>query len=151
MRLLRKWRISNRRLLIGSILGFLGSLIVTIDKFPGIHELIDTLQPFSDTAYGIKAMDAYSYTQSDNQKVGVLRSGERGFDNLVRVIKTNRPEIKDKIVAIAQNSPMTLGGVPTKIVHVQVAQNSTQPAIPLTSEFIFREWVAKAREQHFSE
>jgi hypothetical protein len=143
----RRYRISNWRLLAGSALGFFGALIIPMDKFPPIHRMVDHCRPWSDIQYAIKDLNTYDYRQADGVLVGLLSPEDRGFDVLTKIININRPDLKVRIVAVAQNSPITLGGVPSSIIHVAV--ENSQTAIPVTTDFIFHEWVATYRERYF--
>jgi len=139
--------ISNWRLLIGSALGFLGALIIVMDKLPPVHSLIDQCRPWSDVSYAIKDLNSYDYRSADGSLIGYLSVGDRGFDELVKIININRPDMQGTIVAIAQNSPINLGGIPSSIIHV--ALEHEQKGVSVTTDFTFREWIAKYRERYF--
>jgi hypothetical protein len=133
----RRYYISNRRLLLGSILGFIGALIIAMDKFPPVHNLVDQCPPWSYIAFAMQDLNTYDYRQSDGQIIGFLSAGDRGFGALVEIINVNRTDVHGKIVAIAQNSPIAVGGVPSSIIHV--ALENQQEGVPVTTDFIFRE------------
>jgi hypothetical protein len=143
-----KYRISNWRLLTGSFLGFMGSFIIVCDKFPPIHHTIDKFWEWKDVNLGIKALSTLDQRQSDNQLIGYVRNGDPGFLHFVAIIKDNRPDLCDStIVLIAMNAPISVGGLESKNVHVKFLDN--MQTLPLTSEFIFRDWIARDRERFF--
>jgi hypothetical protein len=144
---MKGYSISNRRLLVGSILGFIGALVIAMDKLPPIHHLVDQCRPWSDITCAMQDLNTYDHRQSDGQSIGFLSAGDCGFSALVEIIDVNRPDIQGKVVAIAQNSPMTLGGFPSIIIHVAV--EGQQEGIPVATDFIFREWISKYRERYF--
>ena len=144
---MKKWRVSNWRLLLGSLLAIFGSLIIAMDKFPIIHEWINNCHRFSDIQYAIADLNVSDYVDGNGVKVGSLGFGERGFDELNNIIRINRADIQDRIIAVFQDNTISLGGTPYPILHVGLEGNSK--TIPITSGFIFHEWIAKDRERVF--
>jgi len=139
--------ITNRRLLIGSFLGFVGALIIAMDKFPIVHNLIDHCPPWNDIAFAIHDLDTYDYPQADGRNAGFLSARDRGFGILVKIIKQNRPEIHENIIGIGQNSPISVAEIDNKIIHIALENN--KQGVPITTDFIFREWISRYRERIF--
>ena len=143
-----KYSISNWRLLLGSLLGFIGALVIAADRFPPIHRQVDQLGKWRDIASAVKDLNTFDYKASDSQMMGYLDARDRGFSDLVAVIKDNRTDLQDStIVAIVMNAPIEVGGVPSTIVHVAFKDNLN--TMPLTTAFIFYEWIARERERYF--
>lgn len=119
-----------------------------MDKFPSIHAWVDTLPRFSDIAYAIKDLNSYDYLINDERKIGHLSRGERGFDNIARIIEANRPEIQGDFVAVAQWNGMTVADIEiTNVIYI--VPESSREYLAVTTEPIFREWIAKDRERIF--
>lgn len=138
--------VSNWRLLIGSFLGFMGGIVIAIDKFPVIHHQISRVQKWSNIQHAVADLNVLDQPIG-GIKVGYVAPSEPGFDDLVNIIRLNKPELNDKIVGIIQGTPMAVGGVPSKIIHV--IMEGPAETVPVTTDFIFHEWVAKYRERFF--
>lgn len=93
-------------------------------------------------------MDTFDKKDNDGNKLGIVEVGKQGFSELVDIILSNKPDLTSKkIVKVAKNQPVMFGGVPFKIVHVAFANNPR--ADPLTTEYVFYEWVSNYREKYF--
>jgi len=119
-----------------------------MDKFGPIHRKIDQFQKWENISIALKDLDTFDTEDKDGNKLGGVEVGKQGFSELVAIILSNRPDLMNKkIVAVAKNQPMELGGVPFKIVHVAFANNPK--ADSLTTEYVFYEWVSNYREKYF--
>lgn len=134
--------------LIGSILALIGTLIIVMDSFKPIHNFIDNFKKWENIRIGLKDLDTLDTKIRDNKTVGMLETGKPGFDEVVNILKINRVDLKDKeIVSIVKNAPITVGGVPFKIVHVAFKNNPN--AKSLTTDDMLYEWVNKYRWKYF--
>jgi hypothetical protein len=141
-------RIYNWFLFIAAVLGFVGTFVIVMDKFGPIHRKIDQIQKWQNISTAIQDLDTFDTRDGSGQKIGMVEIGKQGFKELVDIIHSNRPDlINQKIVAVAKNQPMELGGVPFEIVHVAYANDPQGDS--LTTEFIFYEWVRDYREKYF--
>ena len=139
---MRKYYITNWRLLIGSLLGFSGSLFIASDKFPPIHEYFNDFNPWRELNVAIVDIQTFDYTTASGRKAGYITRGDTGFDHLIAIISDNRADISiTNIIGIGQNTAVLLGGVPANNIHLVLDNKSS--AQPLTTTYIFNEWVTK--------
>ena len=144
----RSFEILNWLSFIAAVLGFIGTFVIVMDKFGPIHRKIDQFQKWQDISVALKDLDTFDTKDKDGNKLGIVEVGKQGFSELIDIILSNRPDLRSKeIAAVAKNAPMSLGGVPFKIIHVAFA-NITQ-AESLTTEYVFYEWVSNYREKYF--
>lgn len=142
------FRICNWFSFLAALLGFLGTFVIVMDKFEPIHRKINQFQKWENISIALQDLETFDTQVKDGKKLGIVELGKKGFSELMDIILSNRPDMINKdIVAIAKNQPMTLGGVPFKIVHV-VYENNSQ-AQSLTTEYVFYEWVKNYREKYF--
>lgn len=142
------FRIHNWLSFIAAMLGFIGTFVIVMDKFAPIHRKIDQLQKWKNISIALQDLDTFDTENKSGKKIGMVEIGKQGFQELVGIIHSNRPDLVNKnIVAVAKNQPMSLGGVPFKIVHVAYANNLQ--ADSLTTEYGFYEWVKNYREKYF--
>ena len=144
---MKRYFVSNWRLLIGSSLGFIGAILIAVDRLPPVHRQVDRVQKWRDINHAVTDLSIFDHPTPGGKKVGYVVATDPGFADLTRIIKLNKPELKGKIVAIAQNAPATFGGVDFKIVHVALEGNPQ--GVPVTTDYIFHEWVAEYREGFF--
>jgi hypothetical protein len=143
---IKSLRIYNWFSFIAALLGFIGTFIIVMDKFGPIHRKISQLNKWKNISIALENLNTFD-TNKDN--LGMIESGEEGFMELVDIIYGNRPDLADKkIEAIAKNKPITVGGIPFGIIHL-VFLNNINKGYPLTTEYIFHEWINNYREKHF--
>lgn len=142
------FRIHNWLSFMAAVLGFVGTFVIVMDKFGPIHRKIDHFQKWENISIALKDLDTFDTEGKDGKKLGMVEVGKQGFSELVDIILSNRSDLMNKkIVAVAKNQPVIIGGVPLKIVHVAFANNPK--AEPLTTEYVFYEWVNNYREKYF--
>lgn len=144
---MNQFYVSNWRLLIGSFLAFIGSIVIASDKFPPVHSQYNRLQKWSNIHHAVADLDVFDYPTGDGNKVGYVAPEDVGFTDLAYIIRLNKPDLEGKIVGIAQNSPMALADVSSKIIHVVL--EGKKRGVSVTTDFIFHEWIAKYRERFF--
>ena len=135
-------------LLISALLAFFGSLIIVMDRFGPIHNLISNLPKWKNIELALIDLDNYDTPTNDGSNVGMVEQGKPGFSDFLNVIYSNKPNLKNRdIIVIAKNQPISIGGVPMKIVHVGF-RGETQ-GYSLTTDYIFNEWIRDYREKYF--
>lgn len=146
--MVRSFRIYNFVSFSSALLGFLGTFVIVMDNFGPINYVIDQCPKWQNISIALKDLDTFDTEVKDKTKLGMIENDKDGFSEILDIILQNRPDlINEKIVAVAKNQPMALGGIPFKIIHVVCAGNNQ--AISLTTEYILYEWVRDYREKYF--
>ena len=141
-------RIDNKPSFWAAVLAFVGTVIIVMDSFTPIHRMIDQCPKWKNIRLAMADLDTFDTKMKDEKMNGMVERGKPGFTELVHIIVCNRPDFRGKqIVAVVKNQPIEIGGVPLKIVHLALENNSQ--AQPLTTDYIFQEWVREYRAKHF--
>jgi len=143
---IKSLRIYNWLSLIAALLGFIGTLFVVMDKFAPIHRKIDQFNTWKNISIALKDLNEFD-EKGKGGEFGMIEHGEQGFLELVDIIYSNRPDLTDRyIAAIIKTQPITVSGIPFKILRVVFLNFNTYP---LTTEDIFYGWVNNYREKYF--
>ncbi len=133
---------------IGATLCFIGTLIIVIDRFGPIHNFVDKHSKWYDVILALEDIQQFDYKTSDGDYVGHINSKDSGFNEILRIVKSKRPDLREKeVIGIVMNRPMEIGGVPFGIVHVAIRDEPK--ALSLTTEYIFYEWIRDSRDKWF--
>ena len=88
-------RIDNHLAFFGAVLGFMGTLIATIDRFPVTHQYISTFSKWRNINDALSSLQ--NVERPDEQHIlPSLTEGKPGFDDLVYIIKLNRPDLTNE-------------------------------------------------------
>jgi len=130
------------------ILCFIGTLVIVIDRFSPVHHFIDNHTKWHHVNLAVEDIQNFDYKTSDGEFVGYVGKSDPGFVELLEIVKNNRQDMKKKeIVGIAMNRIATFGGIPYRIVHAKL--KNEPKVLPLTTEYIFYEWIRNFREKYF--
>ena len=141
-------RIDNKPSFWAAVLAFVGTVIIVMDSFTPIHRMIDRRPKWKNIRLAMADLDTFDTKMKNGKMNGMVERGKPGFTELVHIIVCNRPDFRGKqIVAVVKNQPIGIGGVPLKIIHVALENNSQ--AQPLTTDYIFQEWVREYRAKYF--
>jgi hypothetical protein len=141
-------RIENKLAFVASVLAFVGTIVIVMDRFGPIHRTVDHLPKWQNIAIAMADLDTFDTKIRDEKEVGMLEQGKPGFRELVHIILKNRPELREqRIVAVVKNQPIAVGGVPIKIVHVAIEGNPQ--GLTITTDYIFHEWIRDYRDKYF--
>lgn len=141
-------RIENHASFWAAVLAFVGTVVIVMDSFTSVHGMIDQCPKWKNIRLAVADLDTFDTKMKDGEMNGVVEENKPGFAELVHIIRSNRSSLPDEpIIAVVKNQPVGIGGVPLRIVHVVIQGNSH--AVPLTTDFIFQEWVQDYRAKYF--
>jgi len=140
--------IENQASFWAAVLAFVGTVIIVMDSFMPVHRIIDRYPKWENINLAMTDLDTFDTKMADGKMNGMVEKDKPGFRDFKHIICSKRPSLQEKtITAVVKNKPFGAGGVPFKIVHVAVEGNSN--AIPLTTDYIFQEWVRDYRAKCF--
>lgn len=141
-------RIVNKPSFLAAALAFVGTIIIVMDSFGPVHRIVDKLPKWKNINLAVADLDTFDTKMKDGKEIGMVERDKPGFTGLVHIIFSNRPDLRDKkIIAVAKNQPIGIGGVAMKIVHLQFENNPQ--GYSLTTDYIFHEWIRDYRSKYF--
>jgi len=142
------YRVDNYFAFFSAILGFVGTLVIAMDRFGPIHHSIDRLGRWQNISTGLRTLDTLQTKLHDGQMVGLLQPNSPGFNELAHIISLNRPDFREEdIGTIVKNAPVSVGGVDLRILHI--ARRNTNSATPIGVEYMLYDWVKDYRQKCF--
>lgn len=133
---------------VGTVLCFLGTLLIVVDKFVPVHIFVNQHTKWHDINLAVLELAKFDKLNASGDQVGYMGEGSKGFSEVVEIVKYNKPNLRDKqIVGFVMNRPINVAGIPLCVVHTAFKDNNN--AEPLTTEYIFYEWIKNAREKFF--
>jgi len=136
--------------LFGSVLAFVGSVIMVADQcWPAFHGLLNRLSAFGRADEGWRKLNKLTYEDPKGIPYGRLQQEENGFEKILEIIRDNRPGIDEsQIAAIICTQPITIGlaegKVPvTRVIALWTQGESTKDDIA-TAETV-KEWITRSR------
>jgi hypothetical protein len=155
---LRWWRIDNWLALIGASLGFLGSIVVLIDRYPPTQSWINSWDKWKNLEIAIQKTNADGvpsgtyYSDYIAKNIG-LQPTDPGFNDLISIVKLNFPKFSDKeILFIFSKSVMGIGeNIETRVISAMVREGSSNnfnsQSIALKTTVV--EWINVYRQRFF--
>jgi hypothetical protein len=148
-------RIDNHLAFYGAILGFTGTLIATVDRFPTTHQYISTFSKWRNIDEALANLQNVEHPD-DQHIIPDITEGKPGFDDLVHIIKLNRPDLaNEKIDGIFTETTVGFGNdLDIRILCVGLEQWSIldgfkKEAKPIAFELQFFDWVSTYRQRYF--
>ena len=148
-------RIDNHLAFFGAVLGFLGTLIATIDRFPATHNYISTFSKWQHIEEALNSLQNIEHLDPEHV-LPSLAEGKPGFADLVYIIKLNRQELTDdKILGIFTQTTIGFGNnLDIRILCVGIERWSIlgayqNEAKPIAFELQFLDWVNTYRQRYF--
>ena len=91
----RSFRIINWLLFIAAVLGFIGTFVIVMDKFGPIHRKIDQFQKWENISVALDDLDTFDTEDKEGNKLGMVEVGKQGFSELIDIILSNRPDLRN--------------------------------------------------------
>jgi hypothetical protein len=143
-----KLYVVNWRLLIGSILGFLGTFAIAMDKIPQIHQLMDRVSPWAELNMAMSDLNHFDERIAGGDSVGLIEEDDPGFTTLVEIIcASRRDQDASRIRWVLQNAPASFAGIRSEIVHLGFRDSNNAEAIMTRTDL--NDLVVQYRERWF--
>ncbi len=158
VRLKYPWiRIDNHLAFFGAIFGFFGTLIATVDRFPATHQYISSCSKWRNIDEAIFNLPNIEHPDREHL-IPTLRIGKPGFDDLLYIIKLNRPDLSaENITAIYTQGTVGFGqddNLKIRILCVglrkwSIIDGYKSVGKPIAFEVQFIDWVNAYRQRYF--
>jgi hypothetical protein len=141
--------IDNKIAFWGGILAFLGSMLISLDRFNYFHEIFSNVGQWKQLTIALGKLDNMKAQSADRSPLGLIKKQDEGFLELAKIISLNRQDLSNKkIIAIAKNKPANLAGLDIAAIHV-VTDDSPGKATPVCFEFGLMQWISSYRTEWF--
>src|ERR1035441_895214 len=148
-------RIDNHLAFWGAVLGFIGTIIAIVDRFPATHQYISTFSKWRHIEEALTNLQDVEHPDTEHIKPSLVE-GKPGFDDLVYIIELNRPDLtNEKIVGIFTQTTVGFGnGLDIRILCVGIERWSILggyqgEAKSIAFELQFFDWVSTYRQRYF--
>jgi len=141
--------------IISAIFGLIGAFIIVGNKIELIDGMMENTNKWKNITLAINRIDSLNNINPDrdNERIGFVNSLNVGFNELLKIIYVNMPELKDSnIVIIVKSQPLVVGGIAARVINIVYEKELNYEKIhynPITTEYEFYRWIRDYKEKSF--
>lgn len=138
------FEIKNKEGFFSALLGVFASFVMAMGSDGLLGSLANVTSDWGNVNLAVEKLHAYNVNEVGGQSI--LARNDAGFKEFDEVMKAKVPSLKySRPDAYIMNTPATIGGAPTKVVHTFANRQSNS----IAEFYIIDSWIAQEKQKDY--